>query len=104
MSADASEIHVRASQLGYPPSQPKIAIAFSDSPLPETFRVVEAEAELTVFEGRTQGIAETWGSFAHHAELDFSALRRAGRFQLVVGEQRSHPVPDRCGRLFVAAR
>ena len=100
----ASEIQVRASQLGYPPNQPKIAMAFSDSPLPETFRVAEAETETTVFEGRTQVVAGTWGSFTQHAELDFSPLQRTGRFQLVVGRAAIAPVPDRCGRFCVAAR
>ena len=88
----AETIFIRASQVGYRPSDPKIAIAFAQSPLPETFTVFQGESEKEVFRGHATPITGVkWGQFEHHAELDFSALQTPGRYVLRVGQSQSLP-------------
>jgi endoglucanase len=75
--------HIRINQAGYRPAGVKSAIAFSSVPLEGTFHLTDADTEKTVFEGKLNpSIAQTWGSFRYHAELDFSAHTKTGRYQL----------------------
>ncbi len=75
----ADEVFVRASQVGYGPKDPKVAIAFSRSPMSAEFSVVNAETGTPAFTGKAAPMpGERWGAFAHHAELDFTALERPG--------------------------
>jgi hypothetical protein len=88
----ADELFVRASQVGYDAEDPKVAMGFSRSPLPAEFAVVDAETGASVFTGRATPLAgERWGSFEHHAELDFTPLVRPGRYVVRIGEVRSLP-------------
>ena len=82
-----AEIFVRASQVGYRPSDPKIALAFAASPLPTAFAVVEADSGRATFQGKVRPLpGESWGQFAQHAELDFTKLTQPGRYRLRVGD------------------
>lgn len=88
----ADEIFVRASQVGYDIGDSKLAMAFSRAPLPAEFAVVDAGTGESVFTGKMTLLpGERWGQFDHHAELDFSGLRRPGRYLVRVGEARSLP-------------
>src|SRR6266542_6236446 len=88
--AKGEEIYVRASQVGYQPQDAKIAVAFAKGPLPQVFTVVSDEAHQVWFEGKAQpATATNWGQFEHHIELDFSALKRPGRYVLQVGDSKS---------------
>jgi hypothetical protein len=93
-------IEVRVSQLGYRPGDAKVALAFSRSPLPDRFAVREVAGDRIVLEGAAQPVPGSWASFTHHAELDFTAVRRPGRYVLVVGEvpSRELVVDDSAGR------
>jgi endoglucanase len=92
VSAAEGELYLRANQLGYLPAEQKIGIVFSRSPLPETFAVVaSADHSKTVFTGRAVKVESGWGQFAEHAELDFSKLRKPGRYVLVCGKAVSLP-------------
>jgi endoglucanase len=82
---EGPRVYVRVNQLGYRAGDPKLAVAFSDRPLPGKFSVVGAEDGRVVFEGEARRVAGGWGQFGSHAELDFTALRRAGRYFLRLG-------------------
>ena len=81
-----------ASQVGYGTNDTKVAVAFSDAPLPDGFAVIGAETSAPVFEGKTVPLTgERWGKFEHQAELDFTGLTRPGRYVIRLGEARSLP-------------
>ena len=78
--APTQALFVRASQLGYLPTDPKVAVVFSAGALPDRFSVVD-EGGAVAFSGTPRpSAAQTWGAFTAHADLDFSALRRPGRY------------------------
>jgi endoglucanase len=85
----AQQIIIRTNQLGYLPADPKIAIAFARENLPQKFAVVNAVTHQSVFNGATRPIDGRWGEFDHHAELDFSALHKPGKYFVQIGETRS---------------
>jgi len=87
-----AEVFLRASQVGYRAQEPKVAVAFSGAPLPDTFAVIGAETDVSVFEGKTTPLTgERWGKFDHQAELDFTRVTRPGRYVLRLGNARSLP-------------
>ena len=86
------EIHVRANQIGYLPSDPKIAVAFSQKTLPKDFAVVSAGSENVVFQGQSRMVdGSTWGNCGQHVELNFSGLKKPGDYFIRLGEARSLP-------------
>jgi endoglucanase len=80
-----AQTYIRINQVGYRPADAKVAAAMAGSPLPEKFSVVEAATGRRSFEGFAKPVAGSWGRFEHHAELDFSAVRRPGRYFLRLG-------------------
>ena len=78
----AKQTFIRINQLGYKTSDPKVAAAFANAPLAERFSVIEVSSQRTVFEGSARSTIGNWGQFGHHAELDFSSLKRSGTFFL----------------------
>jgi hypothetical protein len=80
VTAMAEESHIRVNQLGYRPSDPKIAIALGRTTLPEKFQVIDARSGRIAFEGQARHLAEAWGQFPHHAELEFSPLKEDGDY------------------------
>ncbi|MDB6109818.1 MAG: glycoside hydrolase family 9, partial [Pedosphaera sp.] len=90
--AAQAEVFLRANQAGYRPADVKSAMAFSTNAIPETFAIVEEDTKKVVFEGRPMVLAEAqWGSFTNHAELDFTAFNRPGRYVLTMAKDRSLP-------------
>lgn len=87
----AEQVYIRANQVGYVPAGPKIGIAFSSAALPATFKVVAAGSQRVCYAGQTVQIQQPWGKFEHHAELDFSRVRRPGTYALCVGTNTSLP-------------
>ncbi|HZV35398.1 MAG TPA: glycoside hydrolase family 9 protein [Verrucomicrobiae bacterium] len=105
VSVFADTVYLRLNQLGFQPSDTKTAIAFSSATLPDNFSIVEDASHETVFRGRPKLLAGMhWAKFDNHAELDFSALKTAGRYHLIMGEDKSasfeinpqiyRPLPD----------
>ena len=87
----AEETFIRASQVGYAPSNDKVAIAFTKGTLPQTFAVISATGE-KVFEGKLHPIPDVkWGEFENHAELDFTSFKTPGEYRLRAGENESLP-------------
>ena len=93
MTAPAAEIFIRANQVGYASSEPKVALAFSTESLPERFEVVAADNETLIkFRGRGKAVTNAaWGAFVHHTELDFSSFHQPGNYRLRVGDAKSFP-------------
>ena len=88
----ADDIFIRANQAGYRPQDAKIAIAFGKSALPDWFAVVAADTEIAVFAGKARPVTGvSWGGFENHVELDFTPLKRPGRYALQVGDSKSLP-------------
>ncbi len=86
------DIFLRANQIGYDPRDAKVAIAFSQSALPKTFFVLDADTQRVVKGGKTRAISgATWGQFENHAELDFTKFTQPGRYVLRVGDAQSYP-------------
>ncbi len=92
VTADSDrQIFGRVNQLGYRPLDPKSAVAFSREALPEKFAVIDAGTEKVVFDGSTKPIGGRWGQFDHHAELDFTAWQKSGKYVLRIGDATSLP-------------
>ena len=89
---------IRANQIGYDPHGYKNAIVFSDAPLNGRFEVIELPSRKTAFSAKLTPIIEVkWGTNEHHAELEFSKLRREGRFAIAVNGLESIPFEIRSG-------
>ena len=87
-----ADVFLRVNQVGYKTQDPKIAVAFSEVPLPDRFAVIGVDTDASVFEGRTLRLTgEHWGKFDHQAELDFTGVTRPGRYVLRLGAARSLP-------------
>src|SRR5947199_218262 len=78
------QIFIRINQLGYHPRDPKIAIVFSRKPLSPKFNVRNAVTNAIEFEGAAKSVSGRWAQFDHHAELDFSTLRKTGTYLVEV--------------------
>jgi endoglucanase len=72
--------YIRINQIGYGPTEPKLAIAFARAPITSPFTIVDGVTRQVVFTGSARAVAGRWGEFLHHSELDFSSLRRPGRY------------------------
>src|SRR5688500_9539662 len=91
LALKAADVYVRANQVGYRPNQAKIAIALSDAAITSSFAIIDASSGIQVFTGQTKSVAERWGKFSNHAELDFSGLQSPGVYKISVGDAQSHP-------------
>ena len=88
-AGDEAKLYVRVNQLGYRVEDAKVAVAFSSGALPVRFSVVGVEDRRVAFEGEVRRVAGRWGQFGNHAELDFTGLRKAGRYFLRLGSAES---------------
>lgn len=85
-------VFLRANQVGYGSSEPKVALAFSRSLLPGKFLVVNAVTLKAEFIGHAKSLPDVaWGTFTNHAELDFSGVKRAGEYFIKCGTAVSLP-------------
>jgi hypothetical protein len=87
-----TDTFVRVNQVGYRPTDVKVAIALSRRDLPTKFQVIEVATQDVAFEGKAEPLAEPWGQFAHHAELDFSGLDHDGQYKIRLGAAESPPL------------
>jgi endoglucanase len=92
--AKDTNLHVRLNQIGYRPADSKIAVAFSTEPIGPSFSIYPAEHPASdsraAFEGRVTPLPGlTRGKWPRHAELDFSKLKKPGRYVLRVGQATS---------------
>ncbi len=83
--ADTPSVTIRVNQVGYLPDAPKVAVACVLAPRSvREFAVVDEEGR-RVFGPRPAEAARGFGPCAATYRLDFSALRRAGRYRLEAG-------------------
>lgn len=85
----ASQVFVRANQLGFVAHDPKNAIAFARVALPEKFELIDSASHQAVFSGRVRQLNGRWGEFDHCGEIDFSLWQKPGKYLLRVGDSES---------------
>lgn len=91
-SAAPAAVYVRASQCGYRAGDTKLGILLARDSLPDQFVVRDLRTSRDILRRSIDPMpGATWGAFRHHAELDFSSLRREGRYAIVVGGEMSLP-------------
>src|SRR5829696_5232823 len=92
MTASGQQTFIRVNQLGYLPDGPKTAIVCS---LVEraiaTFTVQDAEGRIVFGPKKAMG-SGSYGPCASTHRLDFSRLRKPGRYSVVAGGATSPPV------------
>jgi hypothetical protein len=88
-SAAHADTFVRVNQLGYKPSDVKVAIALTTSDVPVKFQVIDASTSKPAYEGASKILDEKWGQFDTHVELDFSALNKDGEYFVKLGDTES---------------
>lgn len=89
-SQEHNNIFLRLNQVGYLQNDSKVAIAFSDSKLNGKFEIFDAQKGKRIFRGTLQKIEnKSWGNFRNYYRLDFSDLKKEGRYYLKVRDSRS---------------
>lgn len=88
-AAAQSGTYVRVNQLGFDPTETKIAIAFSNDVLPDLFTIKDAANGATVFTAKVTPVSGAWGNFQNHAELNFTNFGTEGRFSIEIGNASS---------------
>jgi len=92
LSSPSAEIFIRANQVGYLPHDPKIGIAFSYAPLPESFALLPTNGNQSVFEGKIRPLpGAEWGQFRYHGVLNFSRFATPGTYKLRMAGAESWP-------------
>ena len=86
------DVFIRASQLGYLPTDPKVATVFGSGPLPSAVEVIADDGRVVLRIDVTPRHG-SWGRFETFGEVDFSAVRTPGRYRLRVTRNSltSHP-------------
>lgn len=80
---EQAEVFLRLNQVGYLKTDNKIGIALSDIPITGEFQVNDVVSGKEVFRGNMkQIIADNWGTFSFHYQLDFSEVKQPGRYFL----------------------
>ncbi len=95
-SASDSARFIRVNQVGYLPGAPKVAVVCALDSIPVTTFIVRDAHNRIAFGPRRAQAAGSFGPCVATYRLDFSALRRSGRYTIVAGEARSPVV--RIGR------
>ena len=91
-------VYIRINQAGYLPQDTKTAIAFSNAPIPKTFRVMNARTNQPAYIGRTgQTEKKGWAPFTYFYELDFSALKKPGEYFISIKNGVENPEHFRIG-------
>jgi hypothetical protein len=61
IAADAGMLYLRVSQVGYHPQDVKVAVAFSKSPLPPSFVVLDANSQKVLLRAKVKPLRrESW--------------------------------------------
>jgi hypothetical protein len=84
-------VSVRVNQIGYRPHDPKLAMMVGRAALPARFALVDAATRQVTFDAEPHPVPGRWGQFEHHAELDFSAFTKPGRYVVRAGASESRP-------------
>lgn len=85
-------IYVRINQVGYLPTEQKIALALTNQNLSgQSFRVTKEPGGATVFTATIGADRGAYGGFPHLYELNFSSLKTPGRYTVQIEGNASLP-------------
>lgn len=85
-----SSAWIRINQLGYTTSGNKVAVWCSkDNITVKKFQLIDVKSDKVVFSGSTGKAFGAYGPFRQTYRLNFSAVRKAGRYYLQAGEVKS---------------
>jgi endoglucanase len=88
------DTHIRVNQVGYHPEDTKIAIAFSNKPLRGDFHLVDRTSGKKVFSGKpVRSHLTGFAPFSYYYNLDFSTVRSAGTYNLLLSSAPDTRVP-----------
>jgi hypothetical protein len=94
LAASAQDYYIRINQTGYLPSETKQAIVFSHQAQRPVLQLkthpdgaVEAELALTPVD------ADSWGTFSHHWQADFTKVEKPGWYYLATADGKAQSVP-----------
>ncbi len=78
-------VYIRVNEAGYLPQDTKLAVAFSNDPVPSTFKVVDINTKSVVYTGKVSLTDKTgWAPFRYFYNLDFSTLRKQGDYMITL--------------------
>lgn len=84
------QVWIRVNQLGYTPSQKKVAVLVAKKPVQmTTFSVKEKNTGKEVFKGEFSKDFGAYGPFTHSFRLDFTELDTKGEYYIEAGDLRS---------------
>src|SRR5699024_12036836 len=84
------QVGKRVNQLGYTPSQKKVAVLVAKKPVQmTTFSVKEKNTGKEVFKGEFSKDFGAYGPFTHSFRLDFTELDTKGEYYIEAGDLRS---------------
>lgn len=86
VNAQTASTFIRINQLGYRPSDRKLAIAFGNGTFPENFQIIGAGNKAVAFNGQARTVGGGWGQFSQHRELDFTSFKTPGRYLIRFNE------------------
>ena len=81
----ARMLFVRVNQLGYRPADVKIAVAMARERCRRSFKWSMRRRRRRYSKARRERSTKRWGEFEHHAQLDFSAFNKTGKYFVRVG-------------------
>ena len=81
--------YIRLNEVGFGPHDIKTAVVFGRQSLPAEFRLLNTKTGAVAFTGKTKSVAGSWGEFAYHGELDFSAVQKEGTYVVEFGGAKS---------------
>ena len=93
-SVNAQQVYLRINQLGYQPTEQKVALAFSQESVSAEFYLKNTQTDAVLYQGMpTPSPAPTWGAFNHYYEFDFSEIKEIGNYYLEWNGERSASFP-----------
>lgn len=92
ISAANAQDFIRINLLGYTPAGSKVAVWCSKAPqIITTFSIVDAASGKTVFQGKAGKAWGAYGPFVQTCRLNFSSLKKTGRYIIKAGSAVSPP-------------
>ena len=81
-------VYIRLNQAGYIPQETKMAIAFSNAPIPQKFQVMQANTKRAAYIGKAiPAEGAGWAPFTYFYRLDFSVLKKTGDYQISINDK-----------------
>jgi endoglucanase len=86
----SNAVYIRINQVGYLPTDAKIAIAFSNAPVKGKFEIIDKKSGKAIFQGKiVTAKAPGYDSFKYYYDLDFSSVAQEGEYKLSIPSLKS---------------